>query len=181
MKSGTLFLFHHHKIGNRRSFNETVNSYLSWTKRSSLSFLFQVVLRSFVSRTAANIIQKTHISLVYTQSNDRKNNSILHNNRLTTIKLMLKQRNHASKFLKSGNGFEFPMSNHVWSNFMKFRFSRCFFTLAPGLAAVLYFLKNSNFFEKNSLLCKHICFMSWKTISICNRMCIGDCDDTWEC
>ena len=122
MKSGTLFLFHHHKIGNRRSFNETVNS--------SLSFLFQVVLRSFVSRTAANIIQKTHISLVYTQSNDRKNNSILHNNRLTTIKLMLKQRNHASKFLKSDNGFEFPMSNHVWSNFMKFRFSRCFFTLA---------------------------------------------------
>jgi len=118
MKSGTLFLFHHHKIGNRRSFNETVNS--------SLSFLFQVVLRSFVSRTAANIIQKTHISLVYTQSNDRKNNSILHNNRLTTIKLMLKQRNHASKFLKSDNGFEFPMSNHVWSNFMKFRFSRCF-------------------------------------------------------
>ena len=39
---------------------------------------------------------------------------------------------------------------------------------------ILYFLKNSNFFEKNSLLCKHICFMSWKTISICNRMCIGD-------
>ena len=72
MKSGTLFLFHHHKIGNRRSFNETVNSYLSWTKRSSLSFLFQVVLRSFVSRTAANIIQKTHISLVYTQSMTEK-------------------------------------------------------------------------------------------------------------
>ena len=64
MKSGTLFLFHHHKIGNRRSFNETVNS--------SLSFLFQVVLRSFVSRTAVNIIQKTHISLVYTQSMTEK-------------------------------------------------------------------------------------------------------------
>ena len=128
-------------------------AFISFIPISSRS---QVIRKSNCSKYNS---KDSHFSRIYT-INDRKNNSILHNNRLTTIKLMLKQRNHASKFLKSGNGFEFPMSNHVWSNFMKFRFSRCFFTLAPGLAAVLYFLKNSNFFEKNSLLCKHICFMS---------------------
>ena len=99
---------------------QSVHLFHSYFSRS------QVIRKSNCSKYNS---KGSHFSRIYT-INDRKNNSILHNNRLTTIKLMLKQRNHASKFLKSDNGFEFPMSNHVWSNFMKFRFSRCFFTLA---------------------------------------------------
>ena len=94
-------------------------AFISFIPISSRS---QVIRKSNCSKYNS---KDSHFSRIYT-INDRKNNSILHNNRLTTIKLMLKQRNHASKFLKSDNGFEFPMSNHVWSNFMKFRFSRCF-------------------------------------------------------